>query len=218
MPAWSPDGSEIAFYSAQGGTPRVWHVGSGGGTPEPFEEAEYESFVADCLAWAPGSKIIHRTVGIRNFSVFDPTTGASSPLVDADSLGYIFQPCWSPDGERVAFFWNREDETPPMGAWVKDIADGSLWKIAETVVNPVGWTPDGEWVWGLRYDMTAGGLNEVFRIPAEGGDSVPWVELPFDNVASDRISMTPDGRRFVYSKAERHADAWIIENFDPDVE
>jgi hypothetical protein len=29
--------------------------------------------------------------------------------------------------------------------------------------------------------------------------------------------MTPDGRRFVYCKPERHADAWIVEHFDPDV-
>ena len=195
----------------------MWHM-SGGGTPRPFENAEFESFASDYLAWAPGRRIIHRTVGIRNFSLFDPTTGVSSPLVEADSLGYIFGPCWSPDGERVAFFWNREKEKPPMGTWVKDMTDGSIWKIAEAIVSPLGWTPDGEWIWGMRYDVTAGGLKEVFKIPAEGGESVHWIELPFDKVDSDRVSMTPDGRTFIYSKAERHADAWIIENFDPDVE
>jgi Tol biopolymer transport system component len=215
VPVWSPDGSEIAFYSAQGGMPRVWRMSNAGGTPKPFEEAEFESFVGDHLAWAPAGKIIHRTVGIRNFSIFDPTTGASFPLVDADSLGYVFGPCWSPDGGRVAFFWNREEETPPMGAWVKDITDGTMWKIADTVVQPLAWTPDGEYIWGMRFDVTAGGLNEVFKIPARGGEPVRWVNLPFEKIDAGRVSMTPDGLTFVYSRAERHADAWIVEDFDP---
>jgi hypothetical protein len=217
-PVWSPDGGEIAFYSTQGGDPRVWHMSSGGGTPEPFAGVEFESFVGDHLAWAPGSKLIHRTVGVRNFSIFDPATGKSSPLVDADSLGYVFGPCWSPDGDRIAFFWNRERENPPMGAWVKDMTTGVTWKIADTVVQPLTWTPDGEWIWGMRYDVRAGGLNDVFKIPVRGGGPVHWVNLPFDKVDSGRISLTPDGRRFVYSKIERHADAWIVENFDPDVD
>jgi Tol biopolymer transport system component len=218
VPAWSPDGGEIAFYSTQGGTPRIWHMSSGGGTPVPFEEAEFETFVGDHLAWAPGGSIIHRTIGFRNFSIFDPTSGASSPLVDADSLGYVFEPRWSPGGDRIAFFWNREKEQSPMGAWVKDVNTGVMWKIADNFVRPLAWTPDGEWIWGMRYDVTVGGLNDVFKIPAGSGEPVHWVNLPFDNVSNDRISLTPDGRIFVYSKTERHADAWIVENFDPDYE
>jgi hypothetical protein len=105
-----------------------------------------------------------------------------------------------------------------MGTWVKDMTDGSMWKIAEAIVNPVGWTPDGEWIWALRYEVTTGGGSEVFKIPVEGGEFVSWIELPFDNIDTERITMTPDGRTFIYSKIERHADAWIIENFDPDME
>jgi TolB protein len=218
FPAWSPDGSEIAFCSAQGGTPRVWHMSSDGGTPKPFDGTELQFFSTDYLTWAPGRHILYRSRGVRNFTMFDPATGERSPLVEADSLGYIFDPCWSPDGNRIAFFWNREREDPPMGAWVKDVTDGTMWKIADTVVDPIGWTSDGEWIWGMLYDMTGGWSNEVFKIPAGGGTPVSWVELPFDEVDSYRLSMTPDGRKFVYSKSERHADAWIIENFDPDIE
>jgi hypothetical protein len=119
----------------------------------------------------------------------------------------------------VAFFWNRDRAVPPsMGAWVKDLASGSVWKIADGVVNPLAWTPDGEWVWGMRFDHLKGGLSTVFKMPARGGEAVPWVDLPFEGIDIDRVSMTPDGRTFIYSKTERHADAWIIENFDPDVE
>jgi Tol biopolymer transport system component len=127
-------------------------------------------------------------------------------------------PVWSPDGSEIAFFWNRERENPPMGTWVKDMTTGRMWKIADTVVQPLAWTPDGEWIWGMRYDIKAGGLNDVFKIPAGGGEPVHWVNLPFDKVDSGRISLTPDGRTYIYSKSERHADAWIVEDFDPDDE
>ncbi len=219
-PVWSPDGREIAFYSDQGGRPRVWHVPSSGGTPQPFENARFELLAGDYLAWAPGPKIIHRTMGVRDFTVTDPTTGQQSPFVGADSLGYVFNPCWAPDGEKVAFFWNRDDANPPsMGAWVKSMVDGSLNKIADGVVSPVGWTADSEWVWGLEYGIQGPrGLDNVFKIPATGGDPVHWVDLPFEKVIVDRFTMTPDGRKIVYTEAETHADAWIIENFDPDIE
>jgi hypothetical protein len=55
-------------------------------------------------------------------------------------------------------------------------------------------------------------------MPVSGGEPVPWVDLPFERVNTDRFSMTPDGRKFVYSKIESHSDAWFIENFDPEVD
>ncbi|UCG51016.1 MAG: serine/threonine-protein kinase [Candidatus Latescibacterota bacterium] len=217
-PVWSPDGKEIAFYSTQGGVPKVWHMKSSGGTPKPFDNAEFEPWAADDIAWAPGRTLIHRTVGVRGFSLLDPVNGTQSTLVGADTLGYIFHPVWSPGGKRVAFFWNRERARPPsMGVWIKDMTDGSMWKIADGAVYPLAWTPDGMYVWGLRYSVRAGPLGNVFKVPVTGGEPIPWVDLPFERVDADGVSMTPDGRKYVYSKAERHADAWIVENFDPDV-
>ncbi len=219
VPAWSPDGKEIAFYSSQGGTPRVWRVDSDGGTPEPMENTEFAPTVGDYLEWSPGDRILHRSMSLRNFHVYDPMTGGHTLLVDADSIGYVFGPVWSYDGKKVAFFWNREDaDSPSMGMWGKDMTDGSVWEIARGVFSPIAWTADGEHIWAARYKLDTGWDNDVFKVPAEGGNPVPWVEFPLDRLVQGYIAMTPDGRKFVHPVENRHADAWIIENFDPDVQ
>jgi Tol biopolymer transport system component len=218
-PAWSPDGKEIAFYSSQGGDPLVWRVNRDGGAPQPMENTKYAPAVANYLEWAPGDIILHRSTSLRNFMAYDPRTGEHSPLVNADSLGYIFDPVWSGDGKKVAFFWNRESAgTPSMGLWCKDMTDGSIWEITRGIFNAIAWTTDGEYIWTVRYKMDTGWDDEVVKWPVKGGDSVSWVELPMDQIVQGYIAMIPDGRRLVYPVENRHADAWIVENFDPDVE
>jgi Tol biopolymer transport system component len=218
-PAWSPDGKEIAFYSSQGGNPSVWRINSDGGTPQPMEDTKYMPAVANYLEWAPGDIILHRSTSLRNFVAYDPRTGEHTLLVDADSIGYVFDPIWSQDGKKVAFFWNREAaETPSMGLWGKDMTDGSIWEITRGVFNAVAWTADSEHLWAVRYRMDTGWDNDVVKWPVKGGDPVPWVKLPMDQIVQGYIAMTPDGRKFVYPVENRYADAWIIENFDPDIQ
>ena len=162
--------------------------------------------------------VAYEDLGLEIDTAYDPRTGEHSPLVDADSIGYIFDPVWSRDGKKVAFFWNRESaEAPSMGMWVKDMTDGSIWEIVKGVFNAIAWTADDEHIWALRYRMDTGWDDEVVKWPVKGGNPVPWVDLPMDRIVHGYIAMTPDGRKFVYPVENRHADAWIIENFDPDV-
>ena len=217
-PAWSPDGKEIAFYSSQGGNPLVWRVKSDGSTPEPLDNTEFTPAIGGYLEWSPGDKILHRSMSLRDFHVYDPMTGEHTLLVGADSIGYVFDPVWSHDGKKVAFFWNREAaETPSMGMWGKDMTDGSIWEIASGIFNAIAWTPDDEHIWAVQYKMDTGWAKDVFIVPVAGGDPIPWVELPDNFVVQGYIAMTPDGRKFVYPVEQRYADAWIVENFDPDV-
>jgi hypothetical protein len=43
------------------------------------------------------------------------------------------------------------------------------------------------------------------------------LELSFDGIDFDQVSMTPDGKRIVCAASEKQSDVWMMENFDPDV-
>lgn len=111
-PVWSPDGKRIAFGSNHGGAVKVWVVSSEGGLPRQFAKSELSELFQ--LAWAPGKEILYQRPGNRNLYILDPNTQEERPLVKDDSVGWMFSPCISPDGSRVAVMWNRR----PGGVWV----------------------------------------------------------------------------------------------------
>jgi hypothetical protein len=45
------------------------------------------------------------------------------------------------------------------------------------------------------------------------------IKLPFKevNVADGGNDVSPDGHRFVFAVSDTRSDAWLIENFDPDI-
>jgi Tol biopolymer transport system component len=215
-PAWSPDGSEIVFVSSQAGKPGLWLMDADGTNPRPIPGTVVNFLDGDHITWHPGPDIIYRSTGVRNFLVLDPRTGDQHPLVDEGAVGYIFWPRWSYDGRNIALFWNREgDESPSMDIWVLSLEDNSRRIVAGGLFNPLSWSSDGKWIYALHYGT--GPANVLYRIPASGGIPEPYVELPFDEVWADYMSISPDGRSIVYAETISSSDVWIVDNFDPDV-
>lgn len=221
LPAWSPDGSEIAFYSTQGNEMRVWLVNADGGTPRPLEGTKVSSSAQE-LVWAPGSKIIYRSTGLDNYTVLDPGSGSERPLVMDPVPGYVFSPCWSHDGSRVALFWSQlQGEEQVFRAWIVSAEDGSSTPLTDGVAWPIGWSSDDEWVYALMPGSRLGGGYDprpIFKIPSSGGEGVLHAEMPFGVEGSEYYSISGDGKVIVAVKEERQADIWLVENFDPDVE
>jgi serine/threonine protein kinase len=206
--AWSPDGKEIAFSSTQGGAPKVWRVNSNGGTPRPFDKSEL-SGGGFLLTWSPGSEILYQRPGNRNFHFLNPKTEQEKPLVENDSVGWIFDPRYSPDGKKVAVCWNRR---PTPGLWVISLEDSSQVLLHSGFISPIEWSSDGNWVYAFNIYQKS---SEILMIPVTGGEPKTFVTLPFENIS--HIAMHPNRKRFVCTVSETQSDVWLMENFDPEV-
>lgn len=135
-PAWSRDGSLIAFSSGQTRGNELWLMNADGTHPHPAGAfppcgSDYVS-----LTWSPtANRLAAECSG--NTRVFDFRTGASYSLSDAINSA-IVQPDWSPNENRLAFGKGS------FGDVFSVPADGtSPASVLITHASDVAWSPDG---------------------------------------------------------------------------
>ena len=204
--AWSPDGKEIAFSYFEGGKGRVWRIDAAGGTPVPFPN----SHCAEFISWYPGPSIIYARPDYQNFQILNPITQEEKELIPNESGSIQSAARVSYDGKQVAvILWKR---------------NGSLWLISltdssQTLLNsssssePATWSRDGKWIYGVDPGEKP---FPIYKISVGGSKDYRLLELPFDRINPDQVSMTSDGKRIVCAAIEEQSDVWMMENFDPE--
>jgi len=213
-PVWSPDGTEIAFGSNEGGKFKVWKVNAQGGRPFQFVRSQLSGNTRS-LAWFPGQNILYHRSGNRNYFILNPATEEEKPLVQDDSVGWIFYPRYSPDGKKVAVHWNRR---PSRGPWIFPIEDSSQAFLLKENAYPVGWSADGRWIYAAE---EIPGTLKIFKISIKGNQTKIILTIPFTLEQGwpkyEYVSMIPDGKKFVFQVYKYHSDVWMVENFDPEM-
>ncbi|MGH7527448.1 MAG: hypothetical protein ACREMX_12190, partial [Gemmatimonadales bacterium] len=201
-PAWSPDGNELAFGAYDGGMVRVATIGAAGGEARVFAETGLPAMGE--VAWAPGRLILHQVRGNRNYRLLDPSTQTQRPLVSEAEVGWIFSPRASPDGERVAVYWNRGAE---RGLWLISTRDSSRTLLKEGRVSPIGWSADGGSVLALAWES-----GRFFRLGVDGRPD-SGTTLPFRDA---ECSSAEPARRglLVCVVPEQVSDVWMVAGFD----
>jgi Tol biopolymer transport system component len=203
-PAWSPDGHQLAFGTHHGGAVRIATISATGGPPRMFEQTSLPA-IGD-VAWAPGRRILHQVAGNRNFRILDPSTGEQSWLVPGESRGWMFAAHPSPDGERVAVYWNRR---PLRGIWAVSLRDASEALLIEGRFDPVGWSGDGRSVLAVGWD--SGG---IIRVDLDGRTRTLG-RLPFREAECASAEGAGSGV-LLCAVPEQLADAWMVTGFDPE--
>jgi hypothetical protein len=226
-PAWSPDGTKIAFVSERTSRPELFVMGADGtaqarvtandGAPaRPSWSGDGETLVFDSTDAASGGRELFlltlRTGVVRRLTA----GGCAGSLVRVCPNGEIAhgQPAFSSDGTRIAFV--RSDRTGRHLLVMN--ADGSGIRSLGGVraTNPA-WTADGraiayDDVDGIRVVSAAGGPHEV--VAASFGACPPVARCP----VFFEPSWSPDGMRLAVrdGKAGTTAgDLYVIDLHGP---
>jgi Tol biopolymer transport system component len=208
-PVWSPDGTALAFGARSEGKVKVQTVPLDGGQVRTFEASEMGE---NGLAWAPGKRIVYVRPGDRDYRLLDPETEAEEPLLANDSVGWVGVPYYSPTGERLAFFWNRVDRQEPRGTWLVSLEDSSRTLLYPGRADPLGWAANGQSVY-----VRERGSDDILLVPVSGGDGTVVASVPFEG-GDDCVPVEyPTGLVLLCNVVESVSDAWMIENFDPEV-
>jgi serine/threonine protein kinase len=208
--AWSPNGRHLAYIATVQGAAKVRTVPVEGGQERTYERTEVGEGTG--LAWAPADRILYHRPGNRNFHWVDTTSGAETPLVTNDSVGWMFRPLISPDRQWVAVFWNRE---PHRGVYLISPKDGSQTPIGPANSEALGWSRDGASIYVEEEPS-----RRIHRIPMRGGSGVFVGTNPFKGrvhgLGGCELNDRPATIALLCSVDESRSDIWMIENFDPE--
>ena len=140
-PAWSPDGSQLAFESDRSGQWQVWMMNSDGSNLRQLTSGPHHS---GNPAWSPdGSQIAFASTRLGNFDIYLVNLNDSGEPVNLTRTpANEFYPNWSPDGKQLAF---RSDQNDNHQIYVVN-ADGSGVRqlmFTEADDDQPAWSPDG---------------------------------------------------------------------------
>jgi len=204
-PAWSPDGRRIAFISNEGGTPKVWVLNAEGGTPQRLDKTD-DRYTNHYLVWSPDPDIFYGTRDLRNLRRLNVETQEESTFLPENSQGWLpIKPVFSPNGEKLAVYWNRARST---GASIITLEDYSTSLLYPNGV-PFGWSSDGRSIYAFAHPDG----REILQIKLDDARKPRSVITMPGEIDGGTVS--PDGRRIIVSVGEEKSDVWILKDFDP---
>jgi Tol biopolymer transport system component len=205
-PAFSPDGSQIAFRSERDGG-GIFLMGATG------ESVRRLTHVGRNPAWSPdGTEIVYSTETIQPFYPYAragfgelwavKVASGEKRRLTPDSIDAV-QPSWSPHGDRIAYWGLRTGGQRDLWTVARSGGESSVVSVTDDPDldwNPV-WAPDGR---SLFFASDRGGTMGVFRLSIDESSGrtsgVPQplhIPLPF----ACYLSLTRDGRRMLLASA-----------------
>jgi len=148
--AISPSGSRVAV------TARGWVFTAPASKGDVHLLTEGQGVHRRNASWSPDGKTIAWITdekAVQQLALFEVATGSKKLLDLGEAPGYYYDPLWSPDSGKVAYYDNKTQ------LWYLDIKSGKNVKIDSTTYNnprrgyDFDWSPDSKWLaWNRDLD------------------------------------------------------------------
>ena len=207
---WSPDGRSLAFVERD--SVSVMEIESGKARRLPIASTRF-------MYWRPHPEILVSPESGASYLAVDPVRGTTRPClppVASSVSGTMFQAAVSPDLRWIAVAGNRPTIQDPVRLWLVSLVTGTERLLWDTASAPIGWSPDGEWVFHARelYSEDARvPRSRVQRTSIDSGRTELVAELPLGRLGTwSNIDVSPDGRHIVCVSRNAVHDVWLAES------
>jgi hypothetical protein len=196
-PAWSPDGTKIAFTRGNTRDHRgqIFVMNADGGDQRRLTQSRNDNYPT----WSPdGTKIAFSDYRIPENNVYVMNADGSDQraIVRNNSQGQYSQPAWSPDGSKLAI-------TGDDGIFLVNVDGSNRTQITQSIpfmdTDPV-WSPDGSKIAFTRWtdcDFVDCYTPHLWIVNASGGNPTRLI----DDIAF-KLAWSPDGTKIIFANRD----------------
>ena len=222
---WAPDGKSVLFVSDRADTSGAWIIQVVDGQPRGAPELVQPDIAPISVHWIgltrDGAYYYSQSTWVSDvyIATLDPATGTFQPPKKLVShVGLDTSPDWSPDGQYLAYAFNRGSE---FDLGIRSIRTGEERRLRLTIPRVHAfqphWSPDGRSLLaqGRLFAPTLPGVQAFYRIDAQTGEITPIVirslELPSNNPEVTQGEMewpvwSADGKAIIYRRSDNAND------------
>jgi TolB protein len=203
-PAWSPDGSQLAYVSFESRKPVIYVHSVGTGKRRLIANFKGSN---SAPAWSPDGKTLAVTLsrdGGSQLFLLNASGGEPRRLIQSGSIDT--EPVFSPDGQSIYFVSDRGGspqiyKVSVAGMGVERVTFTGTYNISPAL------SPDGRWI---AYISRVGGAFKLHVMELAGGNATAIS----DTTADESPSFSPNGKLLVYATQQRGHEALMTSTLD----